>query len=138
MFASKINLILLILLASIYLFIWFHIKRKASDPFLNHFKWPNVHKIWITSIFVESSEPLAQASSADKMTADVKLVILVKLLLNEKPDWGCVSRAIRWSSVWFNIATSATLKFTFSPYTMAIPIDPKIDKMYRAGTKAVK
>lgn len=37
-------------------------------------------------------------------------------------------------AVWFSMPTMATDKFTFNPYTIAMPIEPRIASMYRAGT----
>lgn len=47
-----------------------------------------------------------------------------------------------WNVKWFEdsswpkkIFTIATLRFTLSPYTIAIAIDPNIARIYRAGTR---
>lgn len=81
----------------------------------------------VTSTAADDVESLPQDSSLAALVAAVKFVVNTWAILYESLD--------NLIAVWFNIATIATLKFTLSPYTMAIAIDPKMAKIYRAGTR---
>lgn len=84
----------------------------------------------VTSTAADDVKSLPQESSLAPLVAAVKFVVNTWAILSESLD--------SLIAVWFNIATIATLKFTFSPYTIAIAIEPKMARIYRAGTRPNK
>lgn len=113
----------------------FHIRRHIIIDSLVHF----VHCIIIyeiTSIDPPAESPLSQLSSFATDALNIDFVEVFKFEVNT--GWLKFASDDSLMAVWFNMATIATLKFTFNPYTIAMATEPKIARIYRAGSTPEK